>query len=174
MVSEMLGFDPAQKTGHAVQLPQAQPGAAAAPAQSSGGFFHDLLDILNPLQHLPVIGTIYRAITGEHIGTFEKIAGDTLYGGLWGAVSSVADTAFKAVTGKDIEDTVLALFTGSHPDAGKAAANPSPSQAGDASTPDVAALSEAMAKKGVDSDIASRALSAYRKSIALPDAVLVH
>ena len=78
--------------------------------------FHHLLDIVNPLQHLPVIGTIYRAITGDHIGMPEKIAGDTLYGGLWGAVSGVADAAFEAMTGKDFGSTVLALFTGHHHD----------------------------------------------------------
>ncbi len=66
--------------------------------------------MVNPLQHLPVIGTIYRAITGEHIGAVEKIAGDTLYGGLWGAVSSVADVAFEGITGKSAEDTVLGWF----------------------------------------------------------------
>ena len=40
---------------------------ADAPHQSSDWdfSFHDLLDIVNPLQHLPVIGTIYRAITGD-------------------------------------------------------------------------------------------------------------
>ncbi|HMH65471.1 MAG TPA: hypothetical protein VK515_07780, partial [Rhizomicrobium sp.] len=43
-------------------------------------FFHHILDVINPLQHLPVVGTIYRAITGEHIGNIEKIAGDALYG----------------------------------------------------------------------------------------------
>ena len=96
-------------------LASAAHGAATAHASSGLDFsFHDLLDILNPLQHLPVIGTLYRAITGEHIGTFEKVAGDALYGGLWGAVSSVADVAFEAVTGKDFGDTVLALFTGHH------------------------------------------------------------
>src|SRR6201999_1577682 len=76
--------------------------------------FHNLLDIVNPLQHLPVVGTLYRAITGDHIGTPEKIAGDALYGGLWGAVSSVADAGFEAVTGKDFGSTVLAFFTGHH------------------------------------------------------------
>src|ERR1700761_2097455 len=76
------------------------------------GFFHHLLDVVNPLQVLPVIGTIYRAITGEHIGPVEKIAGDTLYGGLWGAVSSVADVAFEGLTGKSAEDTVISWFKG--------------------------------------------------------------
>jgi hypothetical protein len=127
--------------------------------------FHDLIDVINPLQHLPVVGTLYRAITGEHIGTIEKIAGDALYGGLWGAVSSVADTAFEAVTGKNFGSTVLALLTGG--DAEKIA--PAPVAVAAAAIPpaasnDVDALSRAMAAKGVDADTAARALDAYRKA----------
>src|ERR1700744_955769 len=101
-----------------VSSPSPSPESATVPAtgDSSGnqdeGFFHHLLDVVNPRQHLPVVGTIYRAITGEHIGTIEKIAGDTLYGGLWGAVSSVADVAFQAITGKSGEDTALGWFKG--------------------------------------------------------------
>ena len=83
----------------------------SAPKSDGGGFFHHLLDVINPLQHLPVIGTIYRAITGEHIGPVEKIAGDALYGGMWGAITSVADVAFESITGKSAEDTVLAWVT---------------------------------------------------------------
>ncbi|HEY4077712.1 MAG TPA: hypothetical protein VGM26_12360 [Rhizomicrobium sp.] len=83
--------------------------ASASKASNDGeGFFGHILDIINPLQHLPVVGTVYRAITGDHIGNFEKIAGDTLYGGLWGAVTSVADVAFEGLTGKSVEDTMLA------------------------------------------------------------------
>ena len=86
-------------------------GPAAATATASGtdeGFsFHDLIDIVNPLQHIPVVSTIYRAITGEHIKTFPKIAGDTLFGGVTGFLSSVADTIFEKITGKSVGDTVL-------------------------------------------------------------------
>src|SRR4029078_10967359 len=81
--------------------------SGAAPHES---FFHHLWDVVNPLQHLPVIGTLYRAITGEKLDAVEKIAGDTLYGGLWGAIASVADVAFEGLTGKSFEDTALALF----------------------------------------------------------------
>ena len=79
-------------------VPQISPQSqiAVQPAQgkpaSSGTFdfsFHDLLSIINPLQHLPVIGTLYRAITGDKIGAIEKVAGDTLYGGVW-ALSPVS------------------------------------------------------------------------------------
>src|SRR5215467_7054521 len=83
--------------------------------------FHNLLSIINPLEHLPIIGTIYRAITHTHIGVPERIAGDALYGGLWGAVSGAADAAFEAITGKDFGSTVLALFTGHHHDTAVAA-----------------------------------------------------
>src|SRR4051812_32361643 len=95
-------------------LPSPPPAASARPADAAppaagSGLFQDILDIINPLQHLPVVGTLYRAITGDTIGKFEKVAGDTLYGGLWGAVSSVADLAFESITGKNFGDTVLAL-----------------------------------------------------------------
>lgn len=88
--------------------PATQSAAATGSAPDSGkSFFDDLLDVVNPLQHLPVVGTIYRAMTGDKIGTIEKIAGDTLYGGPMGLASSLADVAFEKITGKDFGDTVL-------------------------------------------------------------------
>ncbi|HEU0095775.1 MAG TPA: hypothetical protein VFQ52_04930, partial [Rhizomicrobium sp.] len=68
--------------------PVGRAGAAVAAVPASdgesnvGNFFNHVLDVVNPLQHLPVVGTLYRAITGDKIGAVEKIAGDTLYGGL--------------------------------------------------------------------------------------------
>jgi hypothetical protein len=138
--------------------------------------FHNLLSIVNPLEHLPIIGTIYRAITGTHIGIPERIAGDALYGGLWGAVSGAADAAFEAVTGKDFGSTVLALFTGHHPDsalASNAAVTP-PAKLPDPAlnpTPDMIALQSSLDRNGVDSELARRAMLAYRKAVALPDMV---
>jgi hypothetical protein len=91
-----------------------QAAASAPPEQKHHGFsFSDFLDIINPLQHIPVVSTIYRAITHDTIDTPEKIVGDTLYGGALGFLSSIADTAFEAITGKDFGDTALALITGS-------------------------------------------------------------
>ena len=156
----------------------AGPGAAAQSSSGStslGTAFHDLLDIVNPLQHLPVIGTLYRAITGDQIGKFEKVAGDSLYGGLWGAVSSVADLAFEAVTGKDFGDTVLALFKSNSAKPSAVAQNmvvaPTPA-AGPQPGTDIVALSSALQQKGVDNDVAQRALFAYRRSMSLPDMAL--
>jgi hypothetical protein len=131
-----------------------------------------LLDILNPLEHLPIIGSIYRAITGTHIGIPEKVAGDALYGGLWGAVSGIADAAFEAVTGKDLGDTVLALFRSS-PAAQLTQVTVTPAAQLPASpqTADVLALKASLDRHGVDSDLAQRAIAAYRKSLIMPTLV---
>jgi len=98
--------------------------AKTADTSQDKGFWHDVLDVINPLQHLPVVGTIYRAITGDKIGDVEKIAGDTLYGGPLGLASSVADLAFEKITGKDFGDTVMGWVGLGHDDAKPAAAAP--------------------------------------------------
>jgi hypothetical protein len=182
----MMSPGPAGKESVAVTANKT--GAPGEPVKSES-FFHHLLDVINPLQHLPVIGTIYRAITGEHIGSVEKIAGDTLYGGMWGAISSVADVAFEGITGKNFEDTVLALFKSDDkthlagtkagtPTASALQPNPPTLPSSDivaANVPDdVTALSSALSAKGVNSDTASRALYAYRRSLgaSMPQPVL--
>ncbi|MGN6515095.1 MAG: hypothetical protein ACTHLR_04555 [Rhizomicrobium sp.] len=105
---------------------------AAGDTGSGDSFWHDLLDVVNPLQHLPVVSTIYRAVTGDKIGDVEKVAGDTLYGGPIGLVSSLADVAFEKITGKDFGDTVMAFVgIGGHDDNNTALAANTPK-----STPD--------------------------------------
>ena len=155
--------------------------------------FHNLLDIINPLEHLPIIGTIYRAITGTHIGIPEKIAGDALYGGWMGLASSVADTAFEKITGKNVGDTVLgfaedmlgldkptlsapANLAGPTPVdlAALAPATPSveaPTTIAAAAPQDAIAapgqdaLMLALGRSGVSQDVALRAAEAYRRSL---------
>lgn len=147
------------------------------------GFFGHLLDVVNPLQHIPIIGTIYRAITGDKIGSVEKIMGGTLYGGMWGAISSIADVAFKGITGKSFEDTALSLLkSDSKAKANKVAATPVSFTGPSADIPslpaidaanvsgDVAAFTSALSAKGVDSETANRALYAYRRSMGLVSA----
>lgn len=89
----------------------------AAPAEGGGfhpfgrdGFsFWDLLDIINPLQHVPVISTLYRRITGDVIDPLPRVAGGVLFGGFVGGISSLANVAVKEGTGRDIGGHVLAL-----------------------------------------------------------------
>jgi hypothetical protein len=161
-------FHPAAQTQGASTSPA--PTSAASGGSDFDFSFDDLIDIVNPLQHLPVVGTLYRAITHDTIKTPEKIAGDTLYGGLWGFVSSVADTAFQAVTGKNFGDTVLAFLIGDSNEKPTAVASATPSKPSTDSqptTPDVAALNASLSRTGADSELAQRAVYAYRRATSL-------
>ncbi len=67
--------------------PPAAPAAAAPPAPSS---FHVLLSELNPLQYVPVVGTIYRAVTGDTIPEAARFAGGLVVSGLTGGPVGIA------------------------------------------------------------------------------------
>ena len=92
----------------------------AVPVNDSGkgfwgedGFtFGDFLDTINPLQHLPIVGTIYRALTGDELAPGARLAGGALFGGPIGAATAVANLAVEEIAGQDIGATVLAAFTG--------------------------------------------------------------
>ena len=76
-----------------------------------GFTFFDFLDIINPLQHIPVISTIYRSITGDQIDPGSRIAGATLFGGPLGGALASMDVAIKHQTGLDIVEHSVAFFT---------------------------------------------------------------
>jgi hypothetical protein len=61
-----------------------------------GFTFGDIIDIINPLQHIPIISSIYRKITGDVIAPSMQIAGDALFGGPIGAAVSIAKEAIKS------------------------------------------------------------------------------
>lgn len=82
-----------------------------AVATDEDGFgFDDLIDIVNPLQHLPILGTIYRAITGDEIATPARLAGGTLYGGLFGFLGALGTMAFEEITGESTNETIMSMF----------------------------------------------------------------
>lgn len=80
--------------------------------------FWDFLDIINPLQHIPIVSTIYREITGDTIQPSMRIMGGILYGGAIGGMASIANAVIEQSTGKDVGDTVMASLGfggGDHP-----------------------------------------------------------
>ncbi|MCW9044790.1 MAG: hypothetical protein OQK35_00500 [Alphaproteobacteria bacterium] len=77
-----------------------------------GFTFFDFLDIINPLQHIPIVNTAYRSMTGDEIDPASKIIGGSLFGGPIGGVAAVADVAIEEATGKDVGQHALALFDG--------------------------------------------------------------
>lgn len=46
--------------------------------------FGDFIDVINPLQHLPIVGSIYRAVTGDTLKPAAQVTGGILYGALTG------------------------------------------------------------------------------------------
>jgi hypothetical protein len=90
--------------------------------------FHQFLSELNPLQYIPVLGTIYRAVTGDTIPDEARFAGSLVVSGLTGGPIGVAMnigmTAAEKLTGIDPEaigqDLLADIGIGAH----KAASHP--------------------------------------------------
>lgn len=80
--------------------------------------FGDLVDTLNPLQHIPLLSEVYRGLTGDGISAHARIAGGALWGGPMGLVASVASLAV-AGNGEDgIGDRIYASLFGDEEPAG--------------------------------------------------------
>lgn len=71
--------------------------------------FGDLIDAINPLQHIPVVSSIYRKITGDEISAVARVAGGGLFGGVLGAFVGAVESAFKVLTGKDVGEHAVAF-----------------------------------------------------------------
>ena len=80
------------------------------PFGEDGLTFLDLLDVINPLQHIPIISTLYRHLTGDELSPAARIAGGALFGGPIGAAISVANVIVEYTSGKDVGEHVLSLF----------------------------------------------------------------
>ena len=76
-----------------------------------GGYptFADLLDIINPLQHIPFVNTIYRRLTGDTINPAMQLIGGTLFGGPVGAVIAFGNLALAHISGRDLGEHFVAL-----------------------------------------------------------------
>jgi hypothetical protein len=85
-----------------------------AVSKDHGWSFHAILSAMNPLQYLPVVGTIYRAVTGDAIPEPLWRAGSLLVSGLLGGpigiMTSIAATLAEKITGLDPEKIVTAGF----------------------------------------------------------------
>jgi len=76
----------------------------------------DVLDLINPLQHIPLVNMVYRHFTGDQMNGSAELLGGIAFGPL-GTLSAIADIAVKSVTGKDIGENAIAMLTGDHDDA---------------------------------------------------------
>jgi len=80
------------------------------PFGEDGFSFLDLIDVVNPLHHIPVVGPLYRDITGDVIDLLPQITGSTLFFGPIGAGLAAVDVVLKETTGSDTGDHILAML----------------------------------------------------------------
>lgn len=120
--------------------------------------FSQVLSMLNPLQYIPVVGSVYRAITGDTVPPAAQVLGGALLGGPVGLIASAADAMLQQATGKDVGDRMVAMFM---PDSDTPGAKPSSPVYAAASTPQQAAAAAApSANTNTDSSSSGPAASA--------------
>ena len=81
------------------------------PAPAPRLSFGELLDVVNPLHHIPIVGSVYRTMTGDEISSVARIAGGGLYGGGVGVATALASAAIEEHSGKDIIGNILEAET---------------------------------------------------------------
>lgn len=86
-------------------------GARAASATQDLDF-GDLLDIANPLQHIPLVSEVYRSLTGDSISDSAQVVGDALYGGPLGLISGVFSNAIQTAEGSSPGRALIAALNG--------------------------------------------------------------
>ncbi|MEQ8165132.1 MAG: hypothetical protein RIC93_03540, partial [Alphaproteobacteria bacterium] len=94
----------------AAALPDA---AGATPQAEEEGFFDHLLDVVNPMQHIPVVSNFYREYVDDPISAVPRILGGALFGGPIGAASAAANAVLDWISGDDLGGHVIALFRAS-------------------------------------------------------------
>jgi hypothetical protein len=74
----------------------------------------DFLDVINPLQHIPIVAQLYRAATGDQISGAAELLGSLPIGplGPLSMLGAIADVAVKDVTGRDVGDNLVAMIFG--------------------------------------------------------------
>ena len=72
--------------------------------------FTDFLDVINPLQHIPGVGMVYRSITGDELGNGARVVGGGLFGGIFGLAGAAVDAVVDVTTGNDTGSHIMAMF----------------------------------------------------------------
>lgn len=138
-------------------------------AENEFGFW-DFVDIINPLQHIPVVSTIYRHLTGDEIDPAAQVIGGTLYGGPIGLASSLVNVVAEEATGQGIGETALAMLTGEEgrggPDAEPVVSPGAVLAMAPTTAPEQAAQTPAQAVPQPSAESAAR--SAARSAVAAP------
>lgn len=151
----------AQPQETALNAPDADGGDFSFKPFGKDGFsFLDLIDVINPLQHVPLIGTLYRQITGDTIDPLPRIAGSTLFFGPIGAAFAGANVVVEQFSGQDVGDHIMTALKSGGVGLTTAAAETAPPHA-------VSVISSKPAAAGTDgagtADLADDPVSAWAR-----------
>lgn len=143
------------------------------PFGAEGFSFKSLLDVVNPLQHLPIISGAYRAISGEEIGFVPRVLGGALFGGPIGLIAGLVNAIVKEASGRDIGETVAALVSNdalgdAAPAPQRAAPEPAVQSSAEATDPGV--VPQGVAPQGV-APLAAAGPDPTRPVVATPTAL---
>ena len=69
--------------------------------------FYDILDVINPLQHLPVVSTLYRKISDDELAAAPRVLGGALFGGAIGFGAALVNAVIEQVSGRDVGEHVM-------------------------------------------------------------------
>lgn len=124
----VMPVTPRQKSEEALSIVQTGGGAenfrsamayrqATERIESEPFGFGDLVDMINPIQHLPIIGQIYRRITGDTIKPASQIIGGAAFGGMAGAAGGIAQSILEYETGASAAGNAIKIVkTGALPE----------------------------------------------------------
>lgn len=83
--------------------------------------FEDVLDALNPLQHIPVVSSLYREASGDGISPIVSMASGALLGGPLGFLVAALSSGFELATGDSPAGHLFAMFSEDTPSPTKVA-----------------------------------------------------
>lgn len=74
--------------------------------------FRDVLDAINPLNHIPIVSDLMKEATGHQVSTASRLVGGTLLGGPIGFVTALASVIFEGSTGSSPAEAAYAALSG--------------------------------------------------------------
>jgi hypothetical protein len=141
-------------------------GAKKLSLWQNGAFgFGDLIDVINPLQHIPIVATVYRNLSGDQIGVGARVVGGALWGRIGGFVAGIVNSVVEWFTGKDIGDHIYSAIWGKADGNAVAQQTPQPRSAAPAASD---AAREIVPLSGADS------ADQERHSAVTPDHSIAH
>lgn len=98
--------------GQRYQFGSSQTTADARFFGEDGAGIEDVVDALNPLNHIPFVNTLYEQATGHTASTASKLIGGALIGGPIGFLAALGNVIFEQETGHSAAGAVVAALTG--------------------------------------------------------------